>query len=185
MRLNRKPSNRVYLVWPYLFALICFGFFGMLLCVGMPLGDLLCAVASGQLTKNDVQITLVASIPFLLYLGVCIGKGYEFLGYIKVSDTCVACCAPLRKAITIPFSEVQDIGVDYAIVSGQYVYWLYISRQRIPAQYCHKINTLPINSTYIRFILTENVYSVLSGVLPGDLRKRLSVSKHSMEQNSR
>ncbi len=175
----KKKRNQRFAVSPYLFQLIILGMCGVLLCTGLTIYFLhtqsYCSVQ--DFLSKDWPSVIVVLCPLLVFLTVCICNSYEFFGKILIDDSQVICYAPFRKSLFFEYSEIREIGVDYAWLSVNKQYWIYLSSEKIDKKYWHKINRMPINQIHLRIQFSENVYNTLLQHLPNDLKKSLCRSK--------
>lgn len=174
-----KSRKQIYLISPYLCHLMIIGLAGMLLCVVLIVSFLYVQAPLGIVVfLREHWLSLMLSLGLLsVYLVVCIYNAYEYFGYIQITDSELICSAPFRKPLVYKYSEIQEIGIDYVWLSVSKQYWIYCGIDRIPYEYCHKINRLPINQSYIRIQFSEKVFAALLSKLPFDLQKRLFRSK--------
>lgn len=177
----KNGRKRRYLISPYLCQLTIFGMCGILLCT-----TLIVFFMYDQSQYSIVAFlreswsSLVLPLGSLgVYLLVCIYNAYEYFGYILINDCELICYAPFRKPLSYKYSEIQEIGIDYVWLSVSKQFWIYIGTDKMPNKYCHRINRLPINQSYVRVQFSEDIFDDLLKQLPHNLQKRLYRSKTS------
>lgn len=145
----KKRGKRHFRVSPYLFQLIIFGIVGILLCSVLTIFFLF---AQSDCSLYDFLTENLLSVgivlcPLLVFFAVCINNSYEYFGYVEITDSNLICYAPFRKPLVFQYA------------------------------YCHRINRLPINQSFVRIQFSEEIFNALLKKLPNDLYKRLYRSK--------
>jgi len=163
-------TNRYFLLSPYLFFLTCFGSIGIVLCTCLS-----CSFILGT-GSNPVSLLLPA-LPVIVFLTVGICNAHEFWGIVRISDCELTVIAPFRKPIVFLYEDIVDIGIDYGTLMVRDQFWIYIGKSTVPAQFCHRINRLPVNFEYIRIQYSPRTFSALREKLPKNTKKRLENSQ--------
>ena len=170
---NESPLKRYFLLSPYLFSLIFFGLIGVL-----ALSILSCYFIYE--TGSDLRSIFLVILPVTVYLVVGVINAHEFWGIVCITDQKLTVMAPFRAPIIFLYADIVDIGIDYGHLSVHDQFWIYIGKSTVPAQYCHKINRLPINNEFIRVQYSPQVFSTLCKKLPKSTKKRLENSQTSL-----
>lgn len=179
MMTNKRNKRRLYLICPYLFQLTLFGTCGILVCTTL----IICFLFDPSLCSfveflGEKWLSLVLPLGCLaIYLLVCVNNAYEYFGFVIISDSELTCCAPFKKPLIYKYSNIQEIGIDYAWLSVNKQFWIYFGNDKIPHKYCHRINRLPINQSFARIQFSEDVFDALLERLPHDLQRKLYRSK--------
>ena len=163
-------SKQYFLLSPYLFSLISFGLAGLCL-----LTFLSCCfvIKSG----SDLRILIIVFLPVLVFLFVSIINAHEFWGVVCITEEKITVMAPFRKPLRFYYEDIADIGIDSCFLSVHDQFWIYVGKSIVPAQYCHNINRLPINSDYLRIQYSPKSFACLCQMLPSKLKKRLENSQ--------
>lgn len=175
----KNGGKQQYLISPYLCQLTILGMCGILLCTALIIFFL---YDQGQysvvefLRERWLSLVLPLGSPVVYFL-VCINNAYEYFGYVLITDSELICYAPFRKPLVYKYSEIQEIGIDYVWLSVSKQFWIYVGIDKMPNKYCHRINRLPINQSFVRVQFSENVFNALLKRLPHDLQKKLYRSK--------
>lgn len=175
----KKRRKQFFRVSPYLYQLVILGTCGILLCTALTAFFLYtqshCSILDFLVERG--VLLLLPLCPLVVFLTVCIINSCEYFGKVLIDESRIVCYAPFRKALIFKYSEIREIGIDYAWLTVNKQYWIYIGSAKIPNNYCHKINRLPINQNYLRIQFSEDVFSALLQHLPVDLKKALYRSK--------
>lgn len=107
---------------------------------------------------------VTAGILFLI--GTVIVNGYEYLGTMEILPDRLVFRAPLHRAITFKFAEIADIGIDYGVVSGRKIFFIYIGKQHIPQEFTHQILRMKFTEKTMRIKYRHSVFSALLNALP-------------------
>ena len=177
----RKKGKTTFAVYPHLHDLIIFAMCGVILCTA------LCIYFLYESGSDSVDVLFIENWPSLIivlcpaavFFAVCIHNGYEYLGKIYIDDSQIICRAPLKKPLYFKYSEIREIGCDYAWLSGERQYWIYLCIDKLPNKYIHKINRMPIGQNQLRIQFSEDVFHTLLAHLPNDLMKSLYRSRPS------
>ena len=81
--------------------------------------------------------------------------------------------APFKRRIYIPYPEIRELGIDVGTTKQ---FWIYISKQKIPLKYQHRINQICSSVRHERIIVpySDKLLSMLVSKLPQPLGKRLN-----------
>lgn len=174
--------NPLFFISPYVFSLSVIGLIGISFCTLGSFYFLIRQCASGEdgflLSVQENWLSFVViSLPFFVYWIVIFLNAYEFLGYLRICDTEIAFCAPFRKTYRLDYEAIKDIGIDYGCLTVNRQFWIYFGKKRIPSQYVHRINRLPMNQDFMRIQYTPNVLNALCNSLSCQLSKQLQNSK--------
>ena len=174
-----KKGTPCFAVYPYLHQLIIFAMCAILLCTALCIYFLYTpGYSSAEEFLSEAWFSVVIVLcPLFIFFAVCIYNSYEYLGKILIDDSQIICYAPFKKTLFFKYSEIRDIGFDYAWLSGNRQYWIYLCIEKIPSKCWHRINRLPIGQKYLRFQFSEDVFHSLLAHLPDNLMKSLSRSK--------
>lgn len=177
----KKGRKQNYFISPYLCQLTILGMCGLLLCTVL-IAFFLYEPSHYCIAEYIMESWRSLLLPlgsFVAYLLVCINNSYEYFGHILIADSEIICYAPFRKPLHYKYSEIQEIGIDYVWLSINKQFWIYVGIDKIANKYCHRINRLPINQSFLRIQFSEDVYNALLDQLPSDLKKKLYRSKTS------
>ena len=169
----KSTKARIHLRDPYLFSLSMFA-----------ITMITCATYAGcfffKHTYVEEDYLLICFIWGGLYVVCCSGfiiGGYLFLGIFQITATHIVLFAPFRRPICLQYEEITDIGIDFAVVNGSRQFWIYLSKDKLPVKFIHKLNHMPINKDQVKIQYTLRVCNELLKVLPPKLGKRLENSK--------
>lgn len=90
--------------------------------------------------------------------------------HIRFHKDKLECAAPFRRRIWLEYSKC-NVGFDYHVQNGGYVWWIYLcygekppyKKQNDPR---NRMNTIQCQEGFVRIIYREEVYDVLMQVLP-------------------
>lgn len=175
----KNGRKQTYHISTYLYQLTILGMCGILLCTALIVFFLYDCKQQTifEYLKDNWLSLLLPLVPLIVYVLVCLNNVYEYFGYVEITDSNLICYAPFSKPLVFNYSDITDIGIDYVWLSVHKQFWIYVGIKKVPDEYCHRINRLPINHSYVRIQFSEEVFAALLNKLPDKLRKRLQRSK--------
>ena len=98
---------------------------------------------------------------------------YQYFGVLYLTQEGVLLKAPFKRRIYIPYPEIRELGIDVGTTKQ---FWIYISKQKIPLKYQHRINQICSSVRHERIIVpySDKLLSMLVSKLPQPLGKRLN-----------
>ncbi len=184
MNFYRNPNNlikRKFLISPYMFCLVCFGF---LLFAGAEIINIWLYTENIKLyplnpeTRDGygaLYAMLTISVAVLIELGLFIAQ-FEAFGVMYITDDGLVFRAPFHRTRKLYYKDIKYIGIDYGKLSLTKQFWIYFSLDRIPQKYYHKINRMRQTKRTMRVQYNEKVFKSLIQHLPKPLNKKLEAS---------
>ena len=108
-----------------------------------------------------------------LFLIVFPAVSYQYFGVLYLMQEGVLLKAPFKRRIYIPYLEIRELDIDVGTTKQ---FWIYISKQKIPLRYQHRINQICSSARHERIIVpySDKLLSMLVSKLPQPLGKRLN-----------
>lgn len=180
----QRTSHEKHLVSPYSFSLTCV--FLMLLLIGdaiiiriwfnntkdLPISA---ALVTGDAFGSYLLITLT-----LLAVAVFIFNAYDYWSIIEICEDRIVLRAPLRKPLTFMYEDVNNIGIDYGLVSGKKQFWIFISKCPVDKKFTHNILHLPYSASTMRIQYRKSVYMAIMRIAPYDIIGKQLCRSHSV-----
>lgn len=99
---------------------------------------------------SDLFLIAFPAVILLLLYVVSFHFSYQYFGVLYLTQKGVLLKAPFNRRIYIAYPEIRELGIDVGTTKQ---FWIYISKQKIPLKYQHRINQLCPARTDHRSIL--------------------------------
>jgi len=127
-------------VYPYMIALLVFG------AILFTAAGLIAYLS----TRCRPFLILYPSI-FLFILFVEWLEGYKMLGWVTLDAEGVSLHAPLRRTLTLRWSDIRHAGFGGSNTEVLAFEWIYLRTEPLPLRYQHQMHRLPCTPASIRF----------------------------------
>lgn len=131
---------------------------------------------------EDFKAFLVISLIVLANMVVIYIFSEQYFGVLNIKDDCIVLRTPLKPRRMIRYEEIYAIGIDIGTTGA---FWIYISRNPIPAKYHHRINKIPLRNVDILFAYSDRVYESMCKFLPMNLSKRFASTASILRLHNR
>ena len=138
------------------------------------ISDIMYAQGANAVVHSDsFQIIIIYSVILLLLYVVTLHFSYQYFGVLYLTQEGVLLKAPFKRRIYIPYPEIRELGIDVGTTNQ---FWIYISKQKIPLKYQHRINQICSSVRHERIIVpySDKLLRMLVSKLPQPLGKRLN-----------
>lgn len=138
------------------------------------ISDIMYAQGANAVVHSDsFQIVIIYSVILLLLYVVTLHFSYQYFGVLYLTQEGVLLKAPFKRRIYIPYPEIRELGIDVGTTNQ---FWIYISKQKIPLKYQHRINQICSSVRHERIIVpySDKLLRMLVSKLPQPLGKRLN-----------
>ena len=126
-----------------------------------------------ELPTAAVGYLCVVGLSWLTIIIVFYCEAFIYLGRFCLKPDSIVLSSPLRRKICLRYDEINYAGIDYAIVNGQYQFWIYLSTCPIPERFWGKINKMHFTKNTVMVVYSQEVYKDFMKVLPENLQKLL------------
>ncbi len=138
--------------------------------------DFLDALRTQGMSANmysDLFLIVFPAVILLLLYVVSFHFSYQYFGVLYLTQEGVLLKAPFKRRIYIPYPEIRELGIDVGTTKQ---FWIYISKQKIPLKYQHRINQICSSVRHERIIVpySDKLLRMLVSKLPQPLGKRLN-----------
>ena len=145
-------------------------------CFKLYVPDFLDALRTQGMSANmysDLFLIVFPAVILLLLYVVSFHFSYQYFGVLYLTQEGVLLKAPFKRRIYIPYPEIRELGIDVGTTKQ---FWIYISKQKIPLKYQHRINQICSSVRHERIIVpySDKLLSMLVSKLPQPLGKRLN-----------
>lgn len=165
---NSIKKHRIHLLYPYMFSLA-------ILNLALEIGGWMIAYLIGRSVKDDSIFYIIGAV-VLFMVGIYIWNGYEFLGLWRIKEDGICFYSLLRRPRMLLYSQIRYIGIDFGILNGVRVFWIYFSELPIEEKYRNNIIRKPFKKNSMRISYNKKAFDELVKGLPADLSKRLERS---------
>lgn len=138
------------------------------------ISDIMYAQGANAVVHSDsFQIVIIYSVILLLLYVVTLHFSYQYFGVLYLTQEGVGLKAPFKRRIYIPYPEIRELGIDVGTTKQ---FWIYISKQKIPLKYQHRINQICSSARRERIIVpySDKLLRMLVSKFPQPLGKRLN-----------
>lgn len=145
-------------------------------CFKLYVPDFLDALRTQGMSANmysDLFLIVFPAVILLLLYVVSFHFSYQYFGVLYLTQEGVLLKAPFKRRIYIPYPEIRELGIDVGTTKQ---FWIYISKQKIPLKYQHRINQICSSVRHERIIVpySDKLLNMLVSKLPQPLGKRLN-----------
>ena len=178
-----KKDKLKMLINPYLFSLILFGIIvitAVLLYLGYRWYNEI--YITGKTAQRSVLIigTIVALSFVAAFFVLLFTEPFDAFGRITFYEDELMVKAPFRKTITLRYSDIQYIQIDYHTLSVSRQFWVILGKEPMPDKYRHQVVKLRFSQQIIRIPYCQKVDSFLDHILTGNLYEQYSSSKSAL-----
>ena len=160
-----------YFVYPYMISLLIFG--------------AILFTAAGVIAYLSTRywpfLILYPSI-FLFMLFIEWLEGYKMLGWVTLDEECISLHAPLRRTLTLRWSDIRHAGFGGSSTEVLAFEWIYLRSEPLPLRYQHRMHRLPCTAASLRFQFREDLYQAILPCLTKQARTMLEAGKRRMEE---
>ena len=164
-------KKKYYFVYPYMISLLAFG--------------TLLFTAAGVIAYLSTQcwpfLILCPSI-FLFILLVEWLEGYKMLGWVTLDAEGISLHAPLRRTLTLRWSDIRYAGFGGSSTEVLAFEWIYLRTEPLPLRYQHRMHRLPCTPASLRFQFRDDLYHAILPRLNKQARTMLEAGKRRMEE---
>ncbi len=122
---------------------------------------------------SDLFLIAFPAVILLLLYVVSFHFSYQYFGVLYLTQEGVLLKAPFKRRIYIPYPEIRELGIDVGTTKQ---FWIYISKQKIPLKYQHRINQICSSARHERIIVpySDKLLRMMVSKLPQPLGKQLN-----------
>ena len=164
-------KKKIYFVYPYMIALLVFG------AVLFTIAGLIAYLY----TRHWLFLIFYPSI-FLFMLFIEWLEGYKMLGWITLDEECLSLHAPLRRTLSLRWSNIRHAGFGGSNTEVLSFEWIYLRTEPLPIRYQHRMHRLPCTPSSIRFQFRNDLYQAILPHLTKQARTMLEAGKRRMEE---
>ncbi len=124
-------------------------------------------------------ISFVSAIELFFFITVVCNSRLWF-GWYTITDESISLHAPFRRTLTLRYADVQYVGVGRNWLSVNYAYWIYLSRNPVPAEHLEDMRKFRLTQHALRIAYSKKIFDALLNCLPKHHARQLERSKTTL-----